>query len=616
MTLGLGDMGQMGVKYLANRAGIKTDPFVSTAERAHAAAGTTGYDPYTIGGIATNLLPFARGKQLVGDAARTFASMFPHLGREALSYAGGEAGAAAAREVLPDSTLAQFVASGAGSIAAGRGGSPTMSNMAAKPKGGLFRATIEGSKSLMDELLEGYADALVKEGVPEEQIPSILDKARRYFTTTYGTAQDPLRIAMLEGRIKPLTVKSGLDYPLFRDYLLKAAREDYKKMQDYEKFAADAGLNTQEAPLTISQALEDFERKYDENTGISKKTYSNFPNRKIESYNDDPAIKAEYLAAKKAYNEAVARPKVAMEEAGVPPELINADTSNMSPDELLASTYNWDKKDADFVTEMLSGKNPTLTKAYENTDTVYDIANPTLPFLRRLALAEGIAQIPTDMLGPMSFPEMAAKAAQIVGKDQGLQDAIDRLKKNRPVDKKYFLERGVQKVMDMGPDATWFQITLPKFTQIEGSAMGHSVGGYSSGDFYSLGGKKAFLTGEAQVYSLRNSETGKPSITVEIQNDRPVKVGEVSNPRINGISGEKNSAPPINDVLELAKNKGVSVENMPLSLGYSVDAAGNAIDRVSIKWRSLYKEYLQNSSPTQKAKGGNVERVYNDRKYI
>jgi len=171
--------------------------------------------------------------------------------------------------------------------------------------------------------------------------------------------------------------------------------------------------------------------------------------------------------------------------------------------------------------------------------------------------------------------------------------------------------------MDMGRDAPWFQITLPKFTQIEGSAMGHSVGGYSSGDSYNLGGKKAFLTGEAQVYSLRNSKTGKPSITVEIQNDRPVKVGEVSNPRINGISGEKNSAPPINDVLELAKNKGVAVENMPLSLMYSVDAEGNALaDRVYIKWQSLYKEYLQNGSPTKKAKGGNVERVYNDRKYI
>ena len=130
MTLGLGDLGQMGAKYLANRAGIKTDPFVSTAEPAKAAVGATGYNPYTIGGVAANLLPFARGKQAIGGAAKTFASMFPNLGREALAYSGGEAGAAVAREVLPDSTLAQVVAGGAGSIAAGRGGSPTVSSMA------------------------------------------------------------------------------------------------------------------------------------------------------------------------------------------------------------------------------------------------------------------------------------------------------------------------------------------------------------------------------------------------------------------------------------------------------------------------------------------------------
>jgi len=181
MTLGLGDLGQMGTKYLANRAGIKTDPFVSTAEPAKAAAGVTGYDPYTIGGIATNLLPFARGKQAIGGAAKTFASMFPNLGREALSYAGGEAGAAAAREVLPDSTLAQVVASGAGSIAAGRGGSPTMSNMAVKNEGNLNLTPIARAEVLKGpevQTVENFLNQL--RGKPGMTQNGLDDLAKQY----------------------------------------------------------------------------------------------------------------------------------------------------------------------------------------------------------------------------------------------------------------------------------------------------------------------------------------------------------------------------------------------------------------------------------------------------
>jgi hypothetical protein len=179
MTLGLGDLGQKGVKYLANRAGIETEPFAPTAPRMKEAAGVADYDPYTIGGIATNLLPFARGKQAIGGAAKTFASMFPNLGREALSYAGGEAGAAAAREVLPDSTAAQLLASVAGSVAGGVGGSPTMSNMA---KVGDDVPPTDSAKMLND--LDNAGSPLA----PQSDVPTIgaTESVRPEITTTIG----------------------------------------------------------------------------------------------------------------------------------------------------------------------------------------------------------------------------------------------------------------------------------------------------------------------------------------------------------------------------------------------------------------------------------------------
>jgi hypothetical protein len=117
MTAGLGDLVQMGTKYVANRAGIETEPFTPVSPRIQEAAGTAGYDPYTLGGVAASILPFARGQQ----AASSLRSAFPNIGRETAAYGGGEAGAAAASAALPDSTAAElfgsFVGGTAGSIA-------------------------------------------------------------------------------------------------------------------------------------------------------------------------------------------------------------------------------------------------------------------------------------------------------------------------------------------------------------------------------------------------------------------------------------------------------------------------------------------------------------------
>jgi hypothetical protein len=478
---------------------------------------------------------------------------------------------------------------------------------------------VQTHASGVDKTLKNYKDSLNEQDIPEKHIKTILDKARTYFTTSYGTAEDPLRIGLLEGRINPSTVVDPehiWEEPLYRDYLLKTAREDYKKMQDFKQKLADAGINTQEAPLRIPQSLEDFEKIYDKNTRLSGTVYSDIAIDPYVPSNAAPEIKALDAQRKAVLNEAVNRSTVAMEKAGVPPELINPQIGTESPFSVMELSNNKDTKA--FVNEMLSGKNPTLSKAYENMETVYDLTNtPTLPFLKPDKLAQGIAEIPLDTLERMSFPEMATKASQIVDKDQGLQAAIYRLEQGKPIDKKYFLEKGVEKVIDMGPDATWFQITEPKFTQIEGNAMGHSVGRYNTKNYplYNLGGKKAFISGEAQVYSLRNSKTGEPSLTVEIKNDRPVKVGEVSNPEITSIFGPKNSAPSVDEVLALAKHKGVSVSGMKLKHTYSKDALGEDLpEKVKIEWRSLYEQYLQNN-PVKKAKGGSVERVYNDRKY-
>jgi hypothetical protein len=130
MTVGLGDLGQMGVKYLANKAGIETKPFVPVSQRLQQSAGVAGYDPYAPAAVATQILPFARGKQAVTASGGMLQRLFPNLGRETAAYGGSEIAAAGAREIAPDSMAAELLASTVGNIGADIGSTAATRRMA------------------------------------------------------------------------------------------------------------------------------------------------------------------------------------------------------------------------------------------------------------------------------------------------------------------------------------------------------------------------------------------------------------------------------------------------------------------------------------------------------
>jgi len=130
MTVGLGDLGQMGVKYLANKAGIETKPFVPVSQRLQQSAGVAGYDPYSPAAVATQILPFARGQQAVTASGEMLQRLFPNLGRETAAYGGSEIAAAGAREIAPDSMAAELLASTVGNIGADIGSTAATRRMA------------------------------------------------------------------------------------------------------------------------------------------------------------------------------------------------------------------------------------------------------------------------------------------------------------------------------------------------------------------------------------------------------------------------------------------------------------------------------------------------------
>lgn len=432
-----------------------------------------------------------------------------------------------------------------------------IAGMAVKNKGGVFYPrNVGGSR------LDGYISRL-----PED----LQDRARRYLTTTYGTADDPLRLALLEGRIKR---PEG-----FRDYLLEAARRDY----------ADRGAASRTRGEPISEAMQDFEARYDDLTGISSTLYG-----------PEPAYSA---------RAGITRPKIddPLRSSGVPDELINPGyiTFEDPQDKILKVRSNiaenpnslWRQEELRKYEELLGiTDNPdrTLATAVEKGDVIYDVT-PGLQFLDRRRLARGLTDVPEDKLAKMSFPEAVVVSEKNLARFGNLDAAVNRASSGKAVPLRMWLNEGVRPVTSVA-DSQWVRITDPEYMRLESAHMGHSVKGYADKGNYGVGsgGRDAILDGTAQVYSLRDSKTGLPRITVEVE----ATPGEP--PNVAQIKGKQNKPPEGSDfesIFKLFDELGFD-ENTKI-----YERAPDTSTRE--RWNELYRNYRQ-SKPERRAKGGMI----------
>jgi hypothetical protein len=160
MTVGLGDLAQLGVKKGAEALGMETKPFVPVSQRLQESAGVAGYDPYAPAAVATQILPFARAKQAGTVAATELGRLFPSLGRETAAFGGSELAAAGAREVFPDSTAAELLTSVAGGTLTDIGSTAAARRMADDIK----PPDLPDSESsrMLDDIEQAAAPAAVK----------------------------------------------------------------------------------------------------------------------------------------------------------------------------------------------------------------------------------------------------------------------------------------------------------------------------------------------------------------------------------------------------------------------------------------------------------------------
>lgn len=484
--------------------------------------------------------------------------------------------------------------------------SPPMA-YAVKPRGGTFATSGSLDKpelSKFDELLDKYA-ARTRQEVPEENRDMVSDfidkKARKFFTTEYGTGDDALRNAMRTGEL-PL---SGRDVERFPPYLLEAARNPNAPGHEIAK-----------------RHLEKF---YDEQTGIEGTV--------LGLYNPADAD------ARRLFNKHMEgvreEQRQLMTAEGVPNDFQNASISTYALPDLesypTSTRFLKNLVDAGVRGDLPSG----VQGAMQRQQPIYDISNPYMDFLSPKQVAENIAALPANKLKNMSFADAMIEGGKKLQVYRDYDTAILKADKGGTIPRP---------VLDMftkpflsGSTGEWKQLTDAKATALEGKLMNHSVGGYADGESYgttytglAYGGKRAFDEGLVKVYSLRDDK-GMPTVTLEMAKSDGGKGDKWDITQIRSAFNSEPVASQWDDIFKFIE-KGEKHIGQLKQNSYTKDRTGTAVPGSVVNWGSAYRDWKDGIDPLQgvqrsdnppgwgqvdMAQGGAVERVYGDnRRYL
>jgi hypothetical protein len=452
---------------------------------------------------------------------------------------------------------------------------------AVKPKGGTFYPTSFGSRldDYLDSVVQGLSSAEGLAGKDAEAVANFIrTKGRKYLTSEFGTGDDPLRIALYEGRLP----RYGKDKELFRSYALEAARGTGQGSGAAAQEGGDAAQALRRL-MGDPEAAADLEKAYDQATGIGA--------RLIREKEGD------FGAANKLQEEI--RQKMLAE--GVPEDLINVEYPRPTTVEDLKKSYmsDADKNLARVMEEAAGGGAPTelrsqfpkdvesMLYATRNNQAVYDITPPRMDFLRPTNLAQGIASIPVKDLQRMSFPEAVIQGTKNMKLTRDWQEVISKAKEGKAIPKNIYF-KGTTPVYEIDKNQQWVRIMSPDAVELEGAAMRHSIGGYKTSNSYNLGGKPAFESGLARIFSLRN-EKGVPQVTVETKftDENGLMIKEVRS-KFNSepTAAEKRAVFQLFDTL--GPNEIGSTKYRNTRAGETIDEA----DQTTVNWGSEYQDYL------------------------
>lgn len=435
---------------------------------------------------------------------------------------------------------------------------PAPINFAVKPRGGTVLHTYTGQDgplpiSKLDELIMEYRMTAARDHDADNAVVDFIrQKAPRYFTTVYGTADDPLRTAIRGRAIEPF----GRDAEKIPPYLVDAA-----------KFPQARGH---------LRAKQELERMYDEMTGVNPWVLKP----------EDQVVPGS-MEQRRMINQKMAQEGVPVEAQNAPP--VDAYTRGEFED------YPSSTKLLRQLVQNEGQLPPNIQHAMRTGEPMYDIS-PRFDLLTPSNVVDALKQVPPDKLKSMSFPEALIQGTQALAPIRDYRAAIDMADRGAKIPPTV-LQQFTKPVAE-APGGTWVQITDPVATELEGKMMKHSVGGYGRGDSYGTGytglpygGKLAFDDGLVRVFSLRD-KAGEPTITVEMARPKGQEGWNVTQVRgrFNSEPMDKQSVFNLFDKIDSTEGLGKIKPN-----SYSRSATGADVEGSQVDWGTEYDLWKQSA---------------------
>ena len=494
-----------------------------------------------------------------------------------------------------------------------------------RPAGGVFPTaknvedeTISALDKSLKDIVTGNLKMIRAPAENKEAAKEFIDtKLRDYFKTKAGSVSDPLREALIGGRIK-----IPKDTPLeeqFPQALINASR---------------AGDVT---------AMKEIEKRFDNMMGISsyrvqpagaggndqREAAESFKQIILQQMKTNPSIIPDEFLLRLSKKDADALPPQKAEET------IKEIRQKLADNPTLFNTIYepkisrlLDRDILETVTEENVSKYPNLYPSLANapkrqegimalqadvpiTDLNY-LGFPDIFNISRSDLVEELTKISPKDLAQMSVPEFYAKAIPSIAKKEVFRETIrtvDKLisaKKPVPTELGYF---GTKEFLPTDSSGmTWREIIDPQAALIQAKFLGNSIGGYAEAGTYGPldKGINALKDGETRLFSLYD------------KNGYAVNNVEFITPK---IVDDKLHGYKANTITQMNGN-GVRTGNVvPEQYAEQMLDLVNALNPKDIPAtiKQLFQDrgLIANPLPTQRATGGMIERQPNDnRRYM
>jgi hypothetical protein len=428
------------------------------------------------------------------------------------AVAAGQAGARAARDLMQDfqSYNRELAAPGASYVT--------------RPAGGEFPTAPFGQdpRSNLDKFLKGMIEEVQDQpGNPmspekAEAATEFFDKKlRSFFRSQAGSVSDPVREAIIAGKIK--FKKDSPEEEMFPQALIDAARKgDVTAMRAIEN-AYDKSIQVK--PYRVEQANETYDQTRNAETAYRQSLLAQMAANpsvipdsmllRLTTKNADTLAPADAaarvadirakMAANPTYFSVVLEPKIDRLLSSSTLESVTPGSLSSYPDLYPALTSMQNAPPGKGIAGLGMGERPVMDV---NTSYLKPLG------LKDQNILDTIDALSTKDLKQMSVPEFFSKAMEVKGRtgelDSYVKKAGDLVRSDQPVPAKVAFFGTQEFIAPDKAGMSWREITDPLATRIHGEMLNNSIAGYSRpGTYGALSkGRLALDEGAVRLFGL------------------------------------------------------------------------------------------------------------------